>query len=395
MFDNDMPRLVIITPAPVIETPAGEVVLDIDFVEGMKLHCQLWPGQVTCVMWRGRGEIQRPLRFSQRQLEFDLWILDELAPLPDLLLDEASLVYCAADDMRHLDLPEALRGRMARLVYTVEQPLSGRLQAALAGTRSSLRGRLRTALWTLTREPALRRALAGADGLHCNGLPAWRTYRRLNGSGMGYLDNRMRRSMLARSEDHAARAARLRAGAPLRLVYFGPLEEDSGVHEVLATAHLAANTGLDFHVNLFGEGPLAPRLGNGIRALGLEGRVKLSPSPRFDTVLVPMLRRETDIFLASRRLSNPLSSYIEAMGCGLPVLGYRNAMWRALLSESGAGWAVPARPGAMLRMLQVLDRNRESVIAASERAVAYARDNCFESVFARRMDHLRKLAGIE
>ena len=213
-----MPRLMIITPAPVIETPAGELVLDIGFVEGMKLHCQLWPGPVSCVMRRGKGPVPRPMRFSPRQLEFDLTILDEQAPLPETLLDTARLVYCAADDMRHLDLSETLRGRMARLVFIIEQTLAGRLHAALAGRRRSLRQRLRTALWTIGREVPLRRALAAADGLHCNGLPAWRAYRRVNRNPIVFFDNRSRQTMLARADDMAARAERLRAGAPLRLV---------------------------------------------------------------------------------------------------------------------------------------------------------------------------------
>lgn len=390
-----MPRLVIITPAPVIETPAGELVLDLGFVEGMKLHCQLWPGPVTCLMRRSDNPVPHPMRFSPRQLDFELTILDEQAPLPELLLDTAHMVYCAADDMRHLDLPEILRGRMARLIYTIEQPLAGRLHAALAGRRRSLRKRLRTALWALTREARLRRALAAADGLHGNGLPAWRAYRHLNRNAILYLDNRMRRPLLVRAEEQAARAARLRDGAPLRLVYFGPLESDSGVQDILPLAHLAANAGLDFRIDIFGEGPLAPRLSDGIESLGLTGRVRLSAPPGFDTVLVPKLRREADIFLAPRRLSDPLTSYIEAMGSGLPVLGYANSMWRMLQAESGAGWAVPARPGAVMRRLLHLDSNREAVIVASKLAVAFARENSFESVFARRMGHLRKLAGFD
>ncbi|MCC5986626.1 MAG: glycosyltransferase [Pararhodobacter sp.] len=390
-----MPRLLIITPAPVIETAAGEVVLDTDFVEGMKLHCQLWPGPVTCLMRRGAGQVPRPLRFAPQQLEFDLSILGAQEKLPALLLEEASLVYCAADDMRHLDLPENLHGRMARLVYMVEQPLSGRLHAALAGRRRSLRKRLHTALWTLNREAALRGALARADGLHCNGLPAWRAYRRLNARGLCYLDNRLRRTMMASADDQAARAERLRSGAPLRLVYFGPLEAESGLQDVLAAAHLADNAGLDFRLDIYGEGALAPRLADGIASLKLGGRLRLSPSPGFDTVLVPLLRREADIFLAPRRLSDPLSNYVEAMGCGLPVLGYRNAMWRALQAGSGAGWTVPARPGAMLRQLLHLNRDREPVIAASQRGLNFARKNTFESVFSQRMCHLRQLAGID
>ena len=59
-----MASLVMLSPAPLIETPGGDVVLDVKFVEGMKLHGQLWPGPVRCVMRRGATSIDTPMRLS-------------------------------------------------------------------------------------------------------------------------------------------------------------------------------------------------------------------------------------------------------------------------------------------------------------------------------------------
>ena len=116
----------------------------------------------------------------------------------------------------------------------------------------------------------------------------------------------------------------------------------------------------------------------------------------FEPELVPFLRKNADIFVSPRRQPTPQSAYIEAMGCGLPILGYGNHMVSQLQAESGAGWA--ARRGnvaGLARWVERLDDARDSVIAASAKAVEYARQNSFESVFARRMTDLRQIAQVE
>ena len=209
-----MASLVMLSPAPLVELPGGEVVLDVKFVEGMKLHCQLWPGPVRCVMRRGAYRIDAPMRYSLNQLGFDLIVLDPGAPVPDLLLDEAALVYAAADDMKSLHLPAALRHRMARLVYTVEEPLTGRIGRALAAS-PSLRRKLGGSWWNLRREGRLRAALRTADGVHLDGFPVQSAYGRLNPRSIFYLDNRLRTPLIARAGEQADRAAALEPGAPL------------------------------------------------------------------------------------------------------------------------------------------------------------------------------------
>lgn len=390
-----MSSLLMLSPAPVIDLPGGEVVLDVKFVEGMKLHCQLWPGSVRCVLWRGHRQIDDPVRYAAARLGFELLILERNAPVPDLLLDESALVYCAADDMQHLDLPRAMLGRYGRLVYTVEQALPGRLGAALA-LDGPLRRRLGAVLWNLRHERGLRRALAEADGVHCNGYPAHRAYRRLNPRTLRYLDNRIRAPMIARGTDQEARADRMLAGEPLRLAWFGVMTPESGVADLLPLAHLLVQRGLAFRLDVYGTGPVEPRLRDGIAALGLDGLVTLHGQTGFEARLVPALRREADLFLSTRRLPTPLSAYVEALGCGLPVLGYDNAQLRALVRDSAAGWTVHRGSiGALVRAVERLDRDRRGLVAASARAVAFARGSSFETVFASRMTDLRAIAGIE
>lgn len=389
-----MPSLIMLSPAPLIEAPGGEVILDLRFVEGMKLHCQLWPGPVRCVMRRGLRQIERPMRYTAARLGFDLIVLDPGAPVPDLLLDEAALVYVAADDMQHLHLPALMRGRMGRLVFTVDEALGGRLARALQ-VGSSVRRRLGALWWALGHEGALRQALREAAAIHCNGDPAFRAYRRVNPRALRYFDNRMRLPMIVRAAEQEARLARLEQSHPLRLAWYGVMDRASGVTDLLPMAHLLAARGVPFTLALYGDGPLFGQMRDGIDGLGLEGQVTLAPQPQFDPVLVPRLRREADLFLMPRRLPDPQGAYIEAMGCGLPILGYNNRMWRRLQAESGAGWVVRANPAALAAKVGHLHEARADLAGASGRAVEFARTNTFESVFARRMTDLRDIARID
>lgn len=384
-----------LSPAPLIERDGGEIVLDVRFVEGMKLHCQLWPGPVRVVLHRGRETVEQPMRYAAARLGFDLIVLDRGAPVPDLLLDEAALIYAAADDMQYLNLPDRLRGRMARLVFTVDDSLPGRVARAM-GLEGSMRRRLGAVWWNLRHEVALRRALGAAKSVQCNGYPAASWYGRTNPRLLRFVDSRMRAPMMVRPPEQQSRAEAQRQGDPLRLVWFGALTADSGVADLLPMAHLLAARGVPFSLALWGDGPLQGRIRDGIDGLGLVDHVSLAPMPPFDPVLVPRLRREADVFVLPRRLPTALSSYVEAMGCGLPVLGYANGMWRRMQRESGAGWAVRSgSPGALAKAVQRLHDDREALITASARAVEHARLNAFETTFARRMNDLRDIAGVE
>lgn len=388
-----MTKLLMLSPAPMLEAPGGEVVLDVKFVEGMKLHCQLWPGRVCCVMWRGNPQIEEPMRYSIAQLGFELVMLDPGAPVPQLLLDDCAMVYCSGDDMKHLDLPNQMRNRFGKLVYSLDKNMRGRISTAFS-IESSLRRRIGTTLWSLRNEWKLRRALRYADGIHCNGYPAFETYRKVNTHALHYLDNRIRAPMLLRGADAEARVERLRGNEPLRLAWFGQLTPESGVEDLLPMAHLLANRGQAFHLEIAGVGPVAPRLRDGVAALGLSDYVTLSGSRRFESQLVPGLRKSADLYLSTQRGPDPLASYVEALGCGLPILGYRNAMTKRIAHHSGAAFLVRrGSAGALARMVERLDGRRDEIIAASTKAVEFARANSFEQVFASRMTDLRDIAN--
>ena len=389
-----MATLLMLSPAPAIEVPGNELVLDSRFVAGMELHCQLWPGRVVTVLRRGAAGIPDGLRYTRARLPFQVVLLEPDAPLPETLLISATLVYCALDDMQFLPLAEKMTGRAGRLVYTVEQSFSERLALA-RDPALGLRRRLGRLLWALRNERGFRAALGAADGVHLNGAAAAAAYGRLNPRTLTYLDNRIRQPLLARADDQAARAARLRAGAPLKMVAPGPLTHAAGAMELLDVADRLASWEIDFTLSYLGHGPLATALQEGIIARGLADRVRLELPGAFEAALLPRLRKETDLVVMPSHLPEGAGSVIEAMGCGVPVLGYATPGWRRLARQSGGGWAVASRPARMAAMIRRLDSRREMLVTASQRGRAFAGTTTFERVFARRMAHLRELAGID
>jgi len=389
-----MPMLLMLSPAPVRELPGGELLLDARFVEGMKLHCQFWPGTVTCVLRRGAGAVPDGLRFTAARLGFRAVLLDPGAPLPDGLLESARLVYCAADDLRQLDLPQTMHGRVGRVVYSVEQSLGERLRVALVSPRP-LRRRIGAAVWNLRHERHLRRSLAEAAGLHLNGPAAAAAYGRLNPAALAYLDNRIRQPQLARQADQAARVARLADGQPLRLVAPGPLDTASGAMDLIEAAFLLRARGVAFGLDILGTGPLEGRLRAAIAATGLGALVRLAGAALAEPALLARLRTEADLALIPRTLPEGPATAVEVMGCGVPILARATPGWRRLARASGGGWALGGGGSALAAAVARLDGRRAELIAASARARDFAAGTTFEKVFAARMAHLRTLAGLD
>ncbi|WP_412505402.1 glycosyltransferase [Roseovarius sp. SYSU LYC5161] len=390
---DSAPRLLIIAPAPVVEQ-AGRITLDTKFIEGMKRHCALWPGPVTCLLRRGAESITFGAETSHHELPFDLDILDADERIGPERLRGNDIVLCSADDHSNLHLAGLARATGTQVVFAIEYILETRLQIAwLDRGRGPVR-RLRSMLWNIAQERRRRRAIRAAAGLQSNGYPAYRLYGPLSGDSMVYLDNRMTPDLFCDADAMQARHDRLASGAPLRLVYSGRLEPMKGVQDLVPVAKGLADRDVDFTLDIFGTGSLSGVLGRQIDTMNLSDRVRLHDPVDFESALVPWTAANADIYLCCHKQSDPSCTYIESMGCGIAVAGYGNRMWRDLCDRSGAGRSVPLNDvAAMVRCLDTLDKDRQALSACCDRAITFARAHAFDDEFARRMQHLRQVAG--
>ena len=366
--------------------------LDVKFVEGMQAHVAQWPGPVRCILWAGAGTIPFGAEYRPEDLGFDLVILPAGAAVGPEHLQGADMVFAAADSADTLGLVPLARQVGARLVYSVEYTLETRLQIVRLDKTRSLPRKLWSALWNLRQERRRRAALRGADGVQVNGYPGFAAYAPLSRDAMLYLDGRMRADMMATPAQMQARADQLRSGGPLRLVHSGRLEPMKGVQDLLPLMQALQDAGVPATLDIFGAGSLAGQIAGGAQAFG--GQVRLHDPVDFETQLVPFCRQNADVFVATHRQSDPSCSYIEAMGCGLAVVGYDNRMWGEMAKVSGGGVAVPmGRVDLLAAQIAQWHGARNDLNAAASRGLNFAKAHDFEHEFSRRMAHLRKLSG--
>lgn len=378
--------LLMITTAPVIEN-AGMLRLDVKFLEGMRAHVADWPGPLRCVLRRGAASVPFGVEIRPADLGFELILLDPAEALGAGAFEGVGLVLAAADDAEALSLVPLARAAAAKLVYSLEYTLETRLRiAALDRDRGPAR-KAWSMLWNLWQERRRRAALRGADALQANGYPVFDAYRRIQPNRHLYIDGRMRAEMLATPAEMAARAARLRAGAPLRLIHSGRLETMKGAQDLLPVMAGLGRLGVPATLDIYGAGALEAELRAGLAPF--EGRVRLHRPVDFETELVPISRTNADVFLSCHRQSDPSCSYIEAMGCGLAVAGYDNRMWARLSVESRSGAVAPlGRPEALAMRIAHWHRDREALIQSAEAGLDFARAHDFPTEFKARMDHL-------
>lgn len=391
--DRSGPRLLMIAPAPVEPLGGGRLRLDGKFVDGMRLHQELWRGPVDCILWRGGG-----LPFGQEVAEgdlgFGLTVLNPGAPVTARHLAGSAVVAASADMHETLDLARPCREVGAKLCYVLEYTLGARLTIVRLDRDRSALQRLRSAVWHLRQDRRRRAAIRAADALQVNGYPAEQAYARLSRDCLLYLDGRLRRDMLATSDALARRAARLRRGDPLRIVHSGRLEPLKGAQDLLPVARGLRRRGVGFTLDVFGTGRLSAEIAAGIAAEGLSSHVRLHDPLPFQAGLVPWVTENADLFLSCHRQADPSCTYLETMGCGVPVIGYDNAMWRRMAAEAGAGWVRPmGRPDALAEGIAAIAADRGALIAAADRALAFARQYVFEAEFRKRMDHLARLVA--
>lgn len=385
-----MSRLLIIAPAPVIEEGAGRLRLDIKFVDGMRIHVAQWNGPVTCVLKRGATDIPFGATYNLKDLNFELEIISGDAPITVDSLMANDLIFAGADmhDVLHLAAPNN-RPAGTKLIYSVEYDLKTRMQiASLDKSRGVLRT-LRTKIWLINQERRRRHAFRNCDGIQANGYPAFTAYGPLNKQSMLYLDSRMDSTAMATLDEQATRATYLRSDSPLRLVHSGRLEPMKGGQDLIPVVKALRQAGIKFTLDIFGAGSLASEMEASVRAAGLNDVVRMHGPVSFNKILVPFFRQSADLFLSCHRQSDPSCTYLESMGCGIPVVGYQNMMWKSLVEKSGGGWAVPlGKVEAIADRIAQLDSDRQRLIEAGQQGLEFAMRHNFEFEFSKRMVHL-------
>jgi colanic acid/amylovoran biosynthesis glycosyltransferase len=390
---DDRPLLVVV-PNIGIAIDGDRLFMDIKATEGSACYAQFWPGRVRCLGRRTEPtSISYGRWYTRAELPFEVTVLSPNADGTEIAEQarDAAVLMAGAD--HHLDLGVVEAMGAIPVVMIIEYTLRTRLDITRVSDAPLLK-RLWTAIWLLRTERTRRKVLAAAAGIQANGWPAFSTYGRRNKASLLYFDTRLRSADLMGAEAASAKAAALQTRAPLRLAFSGRLERMKGADHLIPIARLLREQGCAFSLDIYGDGSLRRPMMKAVDEAGLNGSVRIHGPVDYETVLVPEFKASVDLFLCCHPQGDPSCTYLETLGCGVPILGYRNEAWLGVLGLGPCGREVRIGDDvAMAREVIRLDRDRAELGRLTRGAVAVAESRSFEKVYAQRIDHLWSIAS--
>ncbi|MXQ13739.1 glycosyltransferase [Microvirga makkahensis] len=386
------PRLVVLPTLPVARS-GDRFILTRKFISGLCEYQRSWPGPVQVVMEPAPDASDNLDNVAVRQEDLPF----ELTVLPHESLEIAGVLQGAAVAMlavhyRQTHLAQLCAHLNVPCIYGAEYSLRTRLQIARTNAPGPLRF-ARQALWLFGEEWRIRRAVAAASGVQCNGIPTYEAYRRINPCTILFFDTRVRTSMLADESALHRRFKDRRRRGELRLVFSGRLIAIKGADDLVVVADALRRSGRPFRLFICGSGTLEPRMRHEVKRRGLDDVVCFKGNLDFEQELLPFIRDEIDLFVCCHRQGDPSCTYLETMACGVPIVGYSNEAFHGVMEASRAGWATPINRPALLAA-RITALSDEDIDSHSLRSLAFAREHTFEKEFERRMEHARDLAGL-
>jgi glycosyltransferase involved in cell wall biosynthesis len=231
--------------------------------------------------------------------------------------------------------------------------------------------------------------IRGAALVHCNGYPVFDEARWLNPRRLLYLDSRMPASMLIEEARLEGRLAERRKRAP-RLIFSGRFEPAKGALDVVEVAAHPSLRDVPCEFVLYGQGSQRAAMNRLVEERGLLAKVEIhDPVPYPELV---GLSGDCDVFVCCHVQDDPSCTYLEAMGCGLPIVGYGNGMWKAMHADSGAGVVTKlGAPEDAAQALRMLLADGDRLDALSRRARSFAARHTFEQEFGKRTRSIEEL----
>jgi colanic acid/amylovoran biosynthesis glycosyltransferase len=387
--DTAARELIVLPSITAHRGPRGGLVLTQKYLNGVAAYADGWPGPVVSLVRLSdkpttdmdHVEVlpgQERTEFEVRPKSSDELArrLSKAAAVAALLSpDEAeTAILCA-----NLSVP---------LIFGSEYSVQTEMQIIDASVANPLR-RWRQKWWTIGAERKRLAALRIAAGIQCSGTPTYEVYRHVNANALLYFDNRVPRDAVISEVDLETKLADMSKRPALRLVFGGRLIAMKGVRYLPGMAAELRRLGIPFTMRVYGRGPLEALLSKQISKLGLEKQVELMGSRDFLTQWIPLLKRDTDLFVCPHPQGDPSSTYPEVMSCGVPIVGFDNEAFVGVCAHSNGGWLSPSKdPIALAAVIARLHSKRDEIAAAARNAREFALAHAFEITFARRTRHL-------
>lgn len=268
------------------------------------------------------------------------------------------------------------------VVFTSEQDLRIRFDIQLLAERGLFR-RARVAAGIVRRERVVRRLARAAAGLQCNGFAAWNGYARYNENAILFHDHRM----TTEDVERAGRSSGWDGRRALQLGFSGRLIDIKGPRYFIELAERLSDIRPEIGLHVLGTGALE----HALKATAGKN-VVFHGFLDFDTQWKEFVRDNIDVMILPHVQGDPSCTYFEAMGCGVPILGFHNQMLTPLVRRHSIGWTVPQKDVAALAEVVtniVAEPNPWKI--ARDNALSFMREHDFDTVSRQRITHLRSL----
>lgn len=352
------------------------------FHVGMIEYARRLPGPVACVLPQltasQAAETIDLVEVPREGLDYQIYLVPDrqCGPAGEAVLKEvigrSRLVYCLSTGQLSRVAARLCRRYGVPYVAITECTLRTQLDLMRVSTPGWLR-RLWRGLRIRYAHIAERRLIAGAAEYHANGYPTYHAYRQLNPNRLLFFDSRISEadiipeSYLLRRLDDLENRRRLP-----RLIYSGRYAEAKGALDVVKVGLELRRRRRDFRLDLFGAGPLKPRMCELVRSNGAEAQIQIHDAVPFSPDLIEATR-QCDLFICCHVQGDPSCTYLETFGSGVPIAGYPNEMWNPLCAESRAGEVVQKRdPVILAAAVDALLADHAALRAASISARRFA-----------------------
>lgn len=160
--------------------------------------------------------------------------------------------------------------------------------------------------------------------------------------------------------------ARLQRSGPLRIAYAGRAHLDKGINDWIDALSLAAKEKIDFRAVWFGGGDELENARKRVKQEYLSDYIVFHGPTASHQELIEKLR-SFDLFMFCHKTQESPRCLVEALMCGLPLIGYDSPYSRDLIRPNGGGILTPIhRPELLAESIRQFTQRRRSLTKRSQ-----------------------------
>lgn len=374
--------------APKLGTPSsGGWRLDAKFASGVDLMAKYWDGPVTVMLSEGLSTSLSTVEYDSTRHPFAIEPIPSADSLQRRLTADTALMAPLRWETEWLTV---VTGDTTLVWVTDHSPLT-RLQAART-ERETFITSLRSTLGAAKKSVSTTRTARRGDGIHCNGTPAYEYYLRWGRNPLLFFGSRVPLRLMPSAD--SIRPKITDPGGKPTLVFSGRLERIKGVHLIPDIALELKRLALDFEWHILGDGSLKSELLTRLRHLALDDVVTLhSPKP-FTTAWVPWMIEEATLFVCPHLQSDPSSTFLETLSCGVPIVSFPNTSLRGMQEycPQAIRLSHSREPRELARLIAQSCEDRQRLLVAAGDALHFAKQHSVEEQMKSRVSHIDNVA---